>query len=246
MARDEHLIELYLAGTRIASGLRIARTFALTAAHSLGRDVLTAKPTLYLRDGTPAHILWGNTPSDLALLRLELNGTTGPLSTTNFGEAQAGQLWRATVSVDPKPLVGKVVEPDAMYHDGPNLKVKALRLRCERTLRDPSAYAGSPIEETRQVDPPVVFGLLVKPRGASSEESDEAFAISVKEALRLFENYKLSLPSQPEPSAVTGVRKAEKRTRAGQILHDRGYGSVRPQWTRTDPSRRTRRPPEGN
>jgi len=233
MARDEHLIELYLAGKRIGSGLRIARTFALTTAHALGRDVLATKPTLYLRDGTPAHVLWGNTPSDLALLRLELNGTTGPLPSTSFGEAQEGQPWRATVSVDPKPLVGSVVEPDALYHDGPNLKVKALRLRCERTLRDPAAYAGSPIEETRQVDPPVVFGLLVKPKETSAQASDEAFAISVKEALRLFEN-------------VTGGKKAETRTRAGQILHDRGYGSVRPRWTRTDPSRRSRRLPEGN
>ena len=78
MVHDEHLIELYLTGKRIGSGLRIARTFALTTAHSLGHDVLTAKPTLHLRDGTPAYILWGNIPSDLALLRLELNGTTGP------------------------------------------------------------------------------------------------------------------------------------------------------------------------
>ena len=245
MVHDEHLIELYLTGKRIGSGLRIARTFALTTAHSLGHDVLTAKPTLHLRDGTPAYILWGNIPSDLALLRLELNGTTGPLPTTCFGEAQEGQPWRATVSIDPKPLMGSVVEPDALYHDGPNLRVKALRLRCERTLRDPAAYAGSPIEETRQVDPPVVFGLLVRPRETSAEESDEAFAISVREALRLF-GYKLSLPSLSQPSAVTGVKKAEKRTRAGQILHDRGYGSVRPQWTRTDPGRRPRRSPEGS
>lgn len=232
MARDEHLIELYLAGKRIASGLRIARPFALTTAHALGQDVLTTKPLLHLRDGTPAQILWGNTPSDLALLRLELNGTTGPLATTTYGEAQQGQAWRATVSVDPKPLTGSVVEPDAVYHDGPHLTVKALRLRCERVLRDPAAYAGSPIEETRQ-DPPVVLGLLVKPRDTPPRESDEAFAISVAEALRLFDD-------------VTGGRKAEKRTRANQVLHDRGYGSVRPRWTRTDPNRRTRRPPEGN
>lgn len=246
MVRDEHLIELYLAGKRIGSGLRIARTFALTTVATLGRDVLATKPLLHLRDGTPAHVLWGNTPSDLALLRLELNGTTGPLPTTYFGEAREGQPWRATVSVDPKPLTGSVVEPEAVYHDGPHLKVKALRLRCERTLRDPAAYAGSPIEETRQVEPPVVFGLLVKPRETSAQEGDEAFAISVKEALRLFDNYKLALPSPPDPAAVTGVKKAERRTRAHQILHDRGYGSVRPQWTRTDPSRRARRSSEGN
>jgi len=233
MARDEHLIELYLAGKRIGSGLRIARTFALTTAHALGQDALTTKPTLHLRDGTPAHILWGNAPSDLALLRLEPNDTTDPLPSTTFGEAQAGQSWRATVSVGPKPLVGSVVESDALYHDGPDLKVKALRLRCERTLGDPAAYAGSPIEETRQVDPPVVFGLLVKPKGTSNQAGDEAFAISVKEALRLFEN-------------VTEGKKVETRTRAGQILHDRGYGIVRPRWTGTDPSRRSRRLPEGN
>ncbi|MEV7733304.1 hypothetical protein ACIF85_26095 [Streptomyces sp. NPDC086033] len=232
MARDEHLIELYLAGRRIASGLRIARPFALTTAHALGPDVLTTKPLLHLRDGTPAHILWGNTPSDLALLRLELNGTTGPLATTAFGEAHEGQSWRATVSVDPKPLTGSVVEPEAVYHDSPHLTVTALRLRCERVLRDPAAYAGSPIEETRQ-DPPVVLGLLVKPRDASPRESDEAFAISVTEALRLFND-------------VTGGKKAEKRTRANQVLHDRGYGSVRPRWTRTEPNRRARRPSEGN
>ncbi|WP_328976475.1 hypothetical protein [Streptomyces canus] len=228
MARDQHLIELYLAGRRITSGLRIARPFALTTAHALGPDVLTTKPLLHLRDGTPAHILWSNTPSDLALLRLELNGTTGPLATTAFGEAHHGQSWRATVSADLKSLTGSVVESE----DGPHLTVTALRLRCERDLSDPAAYAGSPIEETRHA-PPVVLGLLVKPRDTSPRESDEAFAISVTEALRLFND-------------VTGGKKAEKRTRANQVLHDRGYGSVRSRWTRTEPNRRARRPSEGN
>lgn len=232
MARDEHLIELYLAGKRIASGLRIARPFALTTAHALGRDVLEARPSLHLRDGTPAQILWDNTPSDLALLRLELNGSTGPLATTTYGEAQRGQAWRATVSVDPKPLTGSVMEPEAVYHEGPHLTVTALRLRCERVLRDPAAYAGSPIEETRQ-DPPVVLGLLVKPRDAAQPGTDEAFAISVAEALRLF-------------SDVTGGKKAEKRTRPHQVLRDRGYGTVRPRWTKSAPGRQARRPPEGN
>ncbi|MFF4499930.1 hypothetical protein [Streptomyces sp. NPDC001401] len=205
--RNEHLIDLYYNGNPIGCGLRIERTFALTAVHLLcekiGADACTTKPSLHLEDGTPVSIVSCNTPSDLARLRIELNGSRAPLSDITFRKARDGEAWWATASAAPnKPfLSGKVVEVDSVYYKTATLTVKAMRLRCEVPMDDHATYAGSPIESTPQSSPPEVLGLLVQPRGNSST-GDEAFAVSIAEAFRLLGSRTKNTGMRPSPGYI--------------------------------------------
>ncbi|MFE9605372.1 hypothetical protein [Streptomyces hokutonensis] len=220
--QNKHLIDIYTQGERIGFGLRLERTFALTAAHLLhrkfGPDVAKDLPPLHLQDGTEVSLVFCNTPSDLARLRIELNGTRDPLQNVGFSRVRKGEAWRATASPVPdKPLSGKVVEPNAEYYRDEHRHVKAMRLRCEGQIDDHAAYAGSPIEPEPQKSPPVVLGMLVESRGSHRLENNEAFAVSMAEMFRL-------LGSEKQPSA--------NRSRAGYI---------HPQWTRPGPNRNPRK-----
>ncbi|WP_328364403.1 hypothetical protein OG800_32880 [Streptomyces sp. NBC_00445] len=188
--QNEHLIDIYANGERVGFALRTERAFAYTAFHllreKLGHDVSATKPPLHLKDGTPVSIVQCNKPSDLALLRIELNGTREPLRRILFENPRKGNAWRTTASPRAnKPLTGTIIEANSEYYKTPDLKVKAMRLRCEGQIDDYSTYAGGPIERHPSKSPPVVLGMLVEPRRNQPTENNEAFAVSMSEIIRL-------------------------------------------------------------
>lgn len=176
-------IDVFLKRKRIGTGLRISRSVAFMAAHCFKKSELTIGLRLRVKDGPVAEVTDFNHASDLVLLTLDDSGA--PLGGWAFGnKCRRGDPWRAVSHTDPKPLSGYVLDPRAIYHEEPDLTVKALRLQCERPINKRAPYAGSPIEPHGRTSS-TVLGLMVRPWKAPLSD-DQAFAISVKEAMALF------------------------------------------------------------
>lgn len=177
-------ISLFLKKERKGTGLKISREVAFMAAHCFKNGELRIGLRLQVEDGPVAKVADFNHASDLVLLALD--DTSSPLGGWAYGgKCRRGDAWQAVPYTSPKPLLGHVLDPRAVYHEDDDLTVKALRLQCRQPINERTHYAGSPVEPHGRTAPSVVLGLMVKPWNRPVGD-DEAFAISVKEAMAIF------------------------------------------------------------
>ncbi|WP_329127554.1 hypothetical protein [Streptomyces sp. NBC_01465] len=186
-----HLIDVFPNGQRCCPGLRITRTFALTAAHQLTKGAGHRIKARLTPNGKKidAVVARRHLTSDLALLKLELKDENCALIGVRFDDVRHDETWRTTFEhpVTGLPLTGTVDASSILYSKSQdNMEVQAARLECDASLQESSAYVGSPIERATRHPLPVALGLLVKRPELSTAQQDKLFAITIREVIRSF------------------------------------------------------------
>ncbi|MEV7197721.1 hypothetical protein AB0N81_38915 [Streptomyces sp. NPDC093510] len=247
---EDHFIEVFRKKTRLGSGMRLTRYFALTAAHCLGPRELAGEASvrLLLPGGQRAvgEVQDYDRLSDLALLRLKFSKDESiPLPGVCFDSVQWGEPWRATrrPSGTHETLNGHVVE----VSDG------VLLLDCRWFPDDYGEFAGSPVEREGSCRPQAVLGLIVERRaGADGATAGRITACTAREAVRCFDRFKFrtedwtgdraegvdiagpqAYVSPYTVAAIATERDIRVRAAVDEALDRAGYTSVvRVHWTR--------------
>jgi hypothetical protein len=237
MTHPKHLIQIFRGNRRIASGVRLTKYFALTAAHRLGDDrEQRRRPVVVRLPGgrrLEGEVKDCDLLTDMALVRIIFRkGESVPLPGIDFDAARPGESWTAAHQPPGNGVVlrGTVSHVSVIYQSTrDNQAVNCHQLRHDGSCGNVQKFAGSPIDRERPGPdrPSVVLGLLVARPAATTASANTLFAGVIVEAVRRFDSFRFRPePSQPsseseqlytvlqDPQAEAAARKDET-VRAG-------------------------------
>ncbi|MGW5733994.1 MULTISPECIES: serine protease family protein [Streptomyces] len=206
MTHSKHLIQILRGNRRIASGVRLTKYFALTAAHRLGEDrEQRLRPVVVRLPGgrrLEGEVKDCDLLTDMALVKINFRkGESVPLPGICFDVARPGECWTAAHQVPGNGVVlrGTVSDVSVIYQSTrDNQAVNCHQLRHDGACDNVQKYAGSPVdrEDPDPDRPSVVLGLLVARPAATTAPADTLFAGVIDEAVRRFDSFRF----RPEPS----------------------------------------------